>query len=250
MPHRYATSRAFSLIESLVVIGVVGLVISITLPVLAGARRSTDSIISLANLRSLGQSFELSVESDGGYYPIPHRRNGQWGPLIWEPPSNPTAVLHYYGDVWWHGRFFWPALLHDVAPWPDHYSTWLSPGRDVPDGDEPLWVRASMVSYDIATCFYASPSIWTPGAAATDAMIGRLNVSAVAFPSAKVHAYDRDGLYSLSRGASSVRPVLFADGSAAVRGDSLASPPTPNPLNGGRAFLYHDTMHGAAGRDF
>lgn len=246
---RYRT-HAFTLIEALVVIGIVGLLIGVTLPALMGARQSTGAVGSLANLRSLGQSLELAVQSNAGYYPMPGRRGDQWGPLIWEPPGNPHAAIHYYGNVWWYGRFFWPALLHDVAPWTEHYSTWFSPGQEHSDDDEPLWVRAPIVSYNYATCFFANPSVWAPGSTPTDRDIGRVNAAVVAHPGAKVIAYDRDRAYLRSRVPSDERPLLFADASASIRRDSHAASPVPNPLNQNEAHRYHDTAHGAAGRDF
>lgn len=245
------THRAFTLIEAMVSVGVIGILLGLALPAIRSARAFAGGAASLANLGSLGMTLEQRVQVSQGRYPMaPRARAGRWGPLLWEPPGDNGAALHYYGDIWWYGRTFWPALLHDVAPWPEHFETWLSPGLDVADGDEPIWVRAPEVSYDYATCFYAKPSVWTEHASPTGADIVAVTASVVAFPSAKVIAYDRDMAYLRGARGAFDRPLLLADGAGVQRRDSAAQAPVPNPLNHGRAQRYHDTPHGAAGRDF
>lgn len=248
---RTSPTRAFTITELLVSIGVVGILIAITLPALRSSRAVTGATASLANLRSLGQSLELAIQRDNGCFPFPPRSREAWGPLHWEPP-HPDAGRHYYGNVWYYGRFFWPALLHDVAPWPEHYASWLSPNYPIPDGDNPLWERAPIVSYFYSTSFYASPNVWNPEtrAVVSDRDIKQQNNSVVMSPSAKVIAYDRDRSYITVPSPDARRPVLFVDGSASLRLDSDAAMPLQNPLSSEPPARYHDTPLGAAGRDF
>src|SRR5688500_2949003 len=63
-------SRAFTLVELLVVIGVIALLVSIILPSLASARRSSNSVKCLSNLRQLGNAFMLYSNESKGFWPV------------------------------------------------------------------------------------------------------------------------------------------------------------------------------------
>lgn len=66
--------HAFTLVELLVVIGIIALLISILLPSLSRARQSANSLICLSNLRVIGQGLLLYSDSNGGTLPF-----GYWG---------------------------------------------------------------------------------------------------------------------------------------------------------------------------
>lgn len=66
---RRRPERAFTLVELLVVIGIIAVLISILLPALSAARNSAQSIKCLANLRSLGQSMVIFSDRHGGRLP-------------------------------------------------------------------------------------------------------------------------------------------------------------------------------------
>ncbi|MDB5328702.1 MAG: hypothetical protein JWM57_4271 [Phycisphaerales bacterium] len=61
--------KAFSLIELLVVIGVIGILLAVLLPALIGARRSADTIACSANLRSIGQGMMLYLQQNRNTFP-------------------------------------------------------------------------------------------------------------------------------------------------------------------------------------
>lgn len=63
-------ARAFTLVELLVVIGIVALLIAILLPSLASARRSANGLRCRANLRTLGQALLLHANDHKGCLPL------------------------------------------------------------------------------------------------------------------------------------------------------------------------------------
>lgn len=180
-------------------------------------------------------------------------------PVHLSPPGPGDQPDFAFSPIWWISRY-WPALMHDIAPWEEHYETWLSPGllsqrdRDMPWSEEggPVWDSGVVVSYRYSNSFIARPVVWGDGESQpTDADIRPTRRSEVRHPSSKVIMMDVDLAY-LPRPVplSSRRPVLFADLSSSAVLDSEATTPVQNPLYFEPPRFYHDTPNGIDGRDF
>src|SRR5215213_5350559 len=67
--HRSTARLGFTLVELLVVIGIIALLISILLPSLQKARRAAYTITCSANIRSILQAMNMYVATNNGWIP-------------------------------------------------------------------------------------------------------------------------------------------------------------------------------------
>jgi prepilin-type processing-associated H-X9-DG protein/prepilin-type N-terminal cleavage/methylation domain-containing protein len=98
--------EAFTLVELLVVIGIIGILMSILLPVLGGARKKAQAIQCAANLRTLGQAWIMYANANKRVS-VPARM-----------PTSGAAGGVYYTESGAQYRPRWYELLGDVIGQP------------------------------------------------------------------------------------------------------------------------------------
>src|SRR5665213_3480994 len=92
-----AKNRAFTLVELLVVIGIIALLISLLLPALSRARRAAATTKCLSNLRQLMIATNMYANDNQGYLPYTG-----WGDV---PPNHVHASLGYKTS--WEADWLW-----------------------------------------------------------------------------------------------------------------------------------------------
>jgi len=91
-------ARGFSLVELLVVIGIIGLLIALLMPSLARARMQAEQVQCLSNIRQVGVALEIYAnENDGWLYPprlgANRARNERWTVHVFRGVWNPPIMI-------------------------------------------------------------------------------------------------------------------------------------------------------------
>lgn len=221
--------KAFTLVELLVVIGIIAVLISILLPSLAKSRRAAQQLLCASNLRQLGYAFTLYAQDWQEMYPAADDSASPW---------------------LWMGRGFRPKLELYAQRGGD------SPGIFFCPADPTAAATWDSTSYAYSMSFYHSPQQINAITATADTMPPSAapaarpqKLSGVKYPTQKVLAgewlsvhYPFEGDKGW-HGPGGTRTFLFADGHAApvLAKDILpANDGNPNP---------NLTRDGVQGRD-
>lgn len=129
---------AFSLVEVLVSIGLIGLLMSILMPTLGRARGQARSVACMSRLRQLGMAFQAYGNDHEGYA-LPTSVDGR---TFWWGRLNPDGVDHTQGLVWPYlaselrerGVYECPAQA---------YGTYRLQGKPFNEPDAPRWLTST-----------------------------------------------------------------------------------------------------------
>jgi len=237
---------AFTLIDLLIVIVLIGLLVSILLPALAKVRRSANDIASLANLRSHGQVFSVYQTDWRDWFPQYAEPHADYSIVRDETVS--VAFEYFVGVVWW-----------PIALSLDYYDGNVVGNRVFlhPESED-----SDFNNYILSSALMAEPAYWNRETRESGTgQWGGCRIDQIRFPSAKAQLVEWHPINTLpfaTEGYTSDQPgVAFslADGSAmrSHTRDLVA----PYPFGDGTGFGHYQsigifgmhTVDGWIGRD-
>lgn len=249
-PPKNPSRRAagLSIVEVLVVIGVVGLLIGISAPGIAVARARSREIGCGANLRGVAQIVAIYTQSYKDNFPF-----SPAGAVLRAAPDDDSLML--LTNDHWSLQANWPSLMHTSVNWREAYASWVCVGADRLAGAP--WKRAKSdgldgASYWYSSAFVARPAVWSDPIRplpSKSELLQAVSVSDVVFPSAKVEFVDVELAHAGSIDPGFRRPVVFADGHVSVERIDRSLNVAVNRLTG-RTYPLFDTADGARGRDY
>jgi prepilin-type N-terminal cleavage/methylation domain-containing protein/prepilin-type processing-associated H-X9-DG protein len=105
--NRRFASQGFTLVELLVVIGIIALLIGILLPSLSKARESANALKCASNLRSVGQGIALYLSANKGGFPLAYTYQvGTFGSVTAPDVGGGTAAEPVLGYVHWSSYIY------------------------------------------------------------------------------------------------------------------------------------------------
>ena len=160
---RFSSTRAFTLVELLVVIGIIALLIAILMPALAKARASAQATASLSNLRQLGIGLIQYRIENRGLYPLaawqslPDRARTRWADAIYPYMRNTEVYMspnltederRRMNKPFFHtvNQFANPGILPNTIYWGGYGYNWHYLGNGRTTGGVPeFFARDSMI---------------------------------------------------------------------------------------------------------
>ena len=129
--------RAFTLVELLVVIGIIALLIAVLLPSLRRARESANRVSCASNMRQIGTAFMMYTADHKGYFPRPAVSSQPEDWIYWQGGRNlnDSRIAPYIGRKFNEKLFFCPSddLLSHKTSYKFSYTVNFFVCRNVPD---------------------------------------------------------------------------------------------------------------------
>jgi prepilin-type N-terminal cleavage/methylation domain-containing protein len=238
--------HAFTVIELIVCIFIVGLLVAIAVPVLSDARNRARFASSLSAHRQLTQSLSVYTQNNRDTHPyiVAGQLPQRWDPDIALGPNNglmPVVQAREWINLL---RPTSPALIDLVYP----PVMWFPDSRE--RDDELGRYRGS---FQASPTLFAAPAYFSESTPLTPAMLRATRVHEIAFPSAKIILRDlASSDYNppnLPAPSAFLDSYAFGDGSARIiRQRDLDAPVVTRPLCGSPEPGM-TTRNGLAGRD-
>ncbi|MBS0192435.1 MAG: type II secretion system protein [Phycisphaerales bacterium] len=261
MKHK-SSAGAFTLIELLIAIGIIGVLISLMLPALGKMRITARQTKGMANLRSVATTF---AQYAGQYQVYPFI---QPGGRIQGPHGEMDVPEGFIGCSWirpgamimssdpFEMEWMWAAAMSKFIDVETNYPTWVSPGlpERLPDSED-IEPR-EQISIRLSNAFIARPELFGPNAKDDPKMIAPCKPEDVLSPSSKVMLFDAHVAYYPKRPAvvdshyDAPTPMAFADGHADAKNPVNAKEGVPNVMRGGSKIKLHSTPNGIRGQDY
>lgn len=234
----------FTLIETLLVIALIGILIGLALPYLAGARDKAREVGALALIRGHGQILQTYTADYAGFFPVVGH------------PDRPTTIRAGGREVeltYWHADFQWVYALAD-----QYYDGRIGHPSFFPPG-----YKEGGSPFKYTESYLAAPDFWAPESRTGRDQWRAVPAALTAYPSAKgvltswaarVPVPGKPATYSSPD--EMPQETAFADGSARtiVRRDFLPWMQTGEGHYPGRettplGWPVLHTLNGAQGRD-
>jgi prepilin-type N-terminal cleavage/methylation domain-containing protein/prepilin-type processing-associated H-X9-DG protein len=91
-----ARRAGFTLVELLVVIGIIAVLVGILMPALIAARKAANTTQCGSNMRQIGMAMRLYLDQNKGKFPLYHPNGG-----IWRDPGSGAMLLESDGRAYW-----------------------------------------------------------------------------------------------------------------------------------------------------
>jgi len=151
------TSRAFTLVEVLVVIGIIAILVAFLMPMLNNAREAADSVKCMANLRSVGQAVQVFLRDNDNTF-APGRNDSDWVAAGTSQQVDPYLTPTAYWGVFYAAAakiprelFSCPAILQKgeqgmvgyANPWSTYgQNGWGNSNSGMSDGEHDAFFRS------------------------------------------------------------------------------------------------------------
>lgn len=160
--------RAFTLIDTLLTISIIGLLITLLLPAVAAVRESARDLVSLSNIRNHSAVFQMYTSDWNDYLPFVTR------------PDVDQSIIRGCGG-WGYSNYFGASQV-----WPIPLSDSYYEGRcEGPEFVHPSRRDDALIDYWLSSSILADPPYWDLSTRTGPRQWGAQRLTSITFPSAK-----------------------------------------------------------------